>query len=183
MRAAYHTHGMVSVMKLCGIGALLLALFMSSTACTFKKKEVRTVQLGDKAEIGPFIYRAFDTRWPISLGDRNARDRFFTLRISVLNSGAVDATIPSFEVVDDQGNSFPEITDGTSVDSWLGLSRKVGVAQTEQGSIVFDVPPKHYRLRVADENDNFMYIDIPLNLNSEEPDQKKLTDSAPPPTK
>lgn len=181
MCISYYVRGMVSLMKLYAIGALLLTLYVSSTACTFKRKEVRTIQFGETAEIGPFIYRAFETQWPISLGDRNARDRFFTLRISVLNSGSVEATIPSFEIVDDQGNSYPEIADGTGVEGWLGVSRKVGVAQTEQGSIVFDVPPRHYRLRVADENDNFMYIDIPLNLNSEEPAQKKLFDTTAPP--
>jgi hypothetical protein len=165
-------------MRLCAIAALLLTLFVS-TACTFKRKEVRTVQLGEKAEIGPFIYRAFETQWPIALGDRNAKDRFFTIRLSILNSGSAETTIPSFEIVDDQGNSYPEVSDGTAVEGWLGITRKVGVAQTEQGSIVFDVPPKHYRLRVADENDNFMYIDIPLNLNSEEPAQKKLFETAP----
>ena len=170
----FHTRGMVSFMKFNVIGTLMLALLFSSTACTFKKKEVRTVQLGDKAEIGPFIYRAFETQWPVSLGTRNASDRFFILRVSILNAGSADTTIPSFELVDDQGNTYTELNDGTGVDHWLGLTRKVGVAQTEQGSIIFDVAPKHYRLRVADENDNFMYIDIPLNLNSEEPAGKKI---------
>ena len=137
--------------------------------------------MGEKAVIGPFIYQAYETQWPISLGSRAAKDRFFIIRLSILNAGSADTTIPSLEVVDDQGNSFPEQTDGTGVDGWLGLSRKVGAAQTEQGTIVFDVVPKHYRLRVADESDEFMYIDIPLNLNSEEPAQKKLEDTAPPP--
>ena len=48
------------------------------------------------------------------------------------------------------------------------------VAQTDQGNIIFDVAPKHYSLRVADENDNFMYIDIPLNLTTEMPESKKI---------
>jgi len=165
-------------MRLCAIAALL-TLFIGSNGCTFKKKEVRTVQLGEKAEIGPFIYRAYETQWPISLGDRIASNRFFTIKVSILNSGSADATIPSFDVVDDQGNSYPELSDGAGVERWLGLTRKAGVGQTEQGSVVFDVAPKHYRLRVADENDNFMYIDIPLNLNSEEPAQKRLEESTP----
>jgi hypothetical protein len=164
-------------MKLCAIGALLLTFFVSS-ACTFRKKETRTVQMGEKAVIGPFIYQAFETSWPISLNDRNPKERFFIIRLSILNAGSTETTIPSLEVVDDQGNSYPEVADGAGVDAWLGLSRKVGVAQTEQGNIVFDVAPRHYRLRVADENDDFMYIDIPLNLNSEEPAQKKLSDTA-----
>jgi hypothetical protein len=166
-------------MKLCAIGALLLTLLVTN-ACTFKKKDTRTVEMGEKAVIGPFIYQAFETQWPISLNDRNPKERFFIIRLSILNSGSADTTIPSLEIVDDQGNSYPEVSDGAGVDGWLGISRKVGVAQTEQGNIVFDVAPRHYRLRVADESDNFMYIDIPLNLNSEEPVQKKLSDTTPP---
>jgi|ERR1017187_24260 hypothetical protein len=166
-------------MRNCAITALSLTLFIAFTGCAFKRKDVRTVQMGEKAVIGPFIYQAYDTQWPISLGDRTAKDRFFIIRLSILNSGSADTTIPSLEVVDDQGNSYPEEANGAGVEGWLGLSRKVGTGQTEQGTIVFDVAAKHYRLRAADENDNFMYIDIPLNLNSEEPTAKKLQDTAP----
>jgi hypothetical protein len=165
-------------MRFCAVAALSLTFFISFTGCS-RKKEIRTVQLGEKAVIGPFIYQAFETQWPLSLGDRTPKDRFFTVRVTVLNASSGAATIPSFELIDDQGNSFPEQTDGTGIDGWLGLSRKLPEAQTEQGKIMFDVAPKHYRLRVADENDEFMFIDIPLNLNSEEPDQKKLRDISP----
>lgn len=166
-------------MKHCALIALSLTLFIFSTGCTFKRKEVRTVQLGEKAVIGPFIYQAYETQWPISLGDRTAKDRFFIVRLSILNAGTADTTIPSMDVVDDQGNTYTEDSNGAGVEGWLGLTRKVGVNQTEQGTIVFDVVPKHYRLRVADENDEFMYIDIPLNLNSEEPAYKKIDDTVP----
>ena len=136
--------------------------------------------MGEKAEIGPFVYQAIETHWPMSLEGRNAKERFLIIRVTVLNSGAGDANIPGFEVVDDAGDSYPELVDGAAVDSWLGMSRKLRVANTDQGNIVFDVVPKHYRLKVSDENDNFMYIDIPLNLNSEEPDSKKFGGIAPP---
>lgn len=108
------------------------------------------------------------------LGDRTPRDRYFIIRLSVANSGSSDTRIPSFEVVDDAGNSYPEQADGSGVDKWFGLSRILRVAEAEQGAILFDVPPKHYKLRVADEADNFVYIDIPFNLLSEDPAQKDL---------
>jgi hypothetical protein len=130
--------------------------------------------MGEKAEIGPFVYEAIDTRWPMTLEGRTAKERFFIIHVSIVNIGANPMTVPGFEVVDDNGNSFPEDVDGNGVTDWLGLSRKLPVAQSDQGSIVFDVPPKHYHLRVADENDNFMYIDIPLNLNTEQPESKKM---------
>src|SRR5262249_23510685 len=153
--------------------ACSLTLLVFSSGCT-KRREIRTVGLGEKAEIGPFTYQGIEIRWPMSLAGRTAKDRFFIVRLSIGNAASQEVTIPGFEVVDDAGNSFPEIVDGSGVQNWLGVTRKIGPGQTEQGSIIFDVPPKHYRLRVADENDNFMYVDIPLNLTSEEPDGKKL---------
>ena len=160
-------------MRICAYAALSLALFVVSPGCK-RKKDIRMVQMGEKAEIGPFIYEAIETRWPMTLEGRSPKERFLIIRVSVLNSGGSEATIPEFDVVDDAGNQYPEIVDGTGVHDWLGVARKLAAANTEQGNIVFDVPPKHYRLRVADENDEFMYIDIPLNLNSEEPDRNKM---------
>ena len=151
----------------------LLGLAILSASCS-KKKEIRVVSLGEKAEIGGFVYQAIDTRWPMTLGDRTPKERFFVIRISIRNSGGADATIPAFEVVDDADNSFPESPDGSGVEKWLGMSRKLANGASEQGDILFDVPPKHYRLRVADENDtNFMYVDIPLNLTTEDPSRTK----------
>jgi hypothetical protein len=166
-------------MKLCALVAAIATLLVLFPGCS-KKKEIRVVGLGEKAEIGPFVYQAFDTHWPMTLAGRNPTDRFFIVRVAVLNTGGSDATIPGFEVVDDEGNSHPETIDGSGVENWLGVSRKLPVAQTDLGNIVFDAPPKHYRLRVADENDNFMYIDIPLNLSTEEPDGKIIEGANPP---
>jgi hypothetical protein len=166
-------------MKLSALAAVLLTLLVLSPGCS-RKKDIRTVGLGEKAEIGPFVYQAFETHWPMTLSGRNPKDRFFIVRVAILNSGASDATIPGFEVVDDDGNSHPETIDGTGVDNWLGVTRKLPVAQSEQGNVVFDVPPKHYRLRVADEGDHFMFIDIPLNLTTEEPDSKVIEGASPP---
>jgi len=164
---------MVAFMRICAFVALSLAMLVLSPGCS-RKKEVRIVTMGEKAEIGPFIYQAIETRWPMSVEGRTPKDRLFIIRVSVLNKGAGEMTIPGFEVLDDAGNSFPEVVDGTGIDQWLGVSRKLQPANTDQGNIIFDVPPKHYRLRVADENDSFMYIDIPLNLTTEEPDSKKI---------
>ena len=160
-------------MRISAVAVFSLILLSFTSGCMPKKKEVRIVPLGEKAEIGPFIYQAYETRWLHTLGDRTAKDRFFIIRVSVVNSGSQELTIPSLEVVDDEGNSFPELSDGTGVDKWLGVTRKVGVANTEQGNVVFDVPLKHYRLKVSDDNDNFMYFDVPLSLASEDPNAGK----------
>jgi hypothetical protein len=166
-------------MRLSHVAACSLILLVFSGSCT-RKKEIRTITMGEKAEIGPFIYQAYDTAWPLQLGERTPKDRFFIVHVTVTNSGGGNVNIPTLEVIDDQNRSYPELGDGTGVEKWLGLSRSIQPAEMAQGSVVFDVPPKHYRLRVADESDNFMYIDIPLNLNSEAPDRAPLEAPAAP---
>ena len=160
-------------MSVRALSVVSMMLLLVSAGCT-RKKEIRTAQMGDKAEIGPFTYEAIETRWPMSLEGRSAKDRFLIVHISIFNSSGEDQNIPGFEVVDDSGNIYPESADGTGVQQWLGVVRKLPASQTEEGNIVFDVPPKHYNLKVADPNDNFMYIDIPLNLTTEEPESKKI---------
>jgi hypothetical protein len=72
-------------------------------------------------------------------------------------------------LVDDAGKVYNELPDGTGVLRWLGVVRSVEPAQTEQGSIVFDAPPVHYRLRLTDETDKEdIYVDLPLNFMHEQ---------------
>jgi hypothetical protein len=158
--------------------ACLAALLILASGC-IRKKNIRMVAMGEKAEIGSFSYQAMETRWPMSLAGRPAKDRFLIVRVNIANTAQSEMTVPGFDVVDDSGNSVPELLDGNGVDDWLGVSRTLAVGGAQHGSIVFDVPPRHYRLRVADENDNFMYIDIPFNLSTEEPESKKVEGVAP----
>jgi hypothetical protein len=40
-----------------------------------------------------------------------------------------------------------------------------------QGNVVFDVPPRHYKLKVTDETgDHIAYIDIPLSFGADTPE-------------
>ena len=147
-------------------GALILLIFSGS--CT-KKKTVRTVEMGEQAIIGPYRYKAYETLWPLSLGERIPKDRFLVVKLTVENDVDQHSTIPSIDLVDDAGNVIPELSDGTGVEHWLGMVRTLTKDQQVDGTVVFDVAPRQYMLRVADDTDEFMYIRIPLNLNSEAP--------------
>ena len=47
---------------------------------------------------------------------------------------------------------------------------RVKPAESAQGNLLFDAPPAHYKLRIADENeDHVAYIDIPLSFGAEAP--------------
>jgi hypothetical protein len=100
---------------------------------------------------------------------RTPANRFYVMTISVSNSSSDDLPIPGLTLVDDSGREYPEAADGTNVPNWLGVIRKVGAAQTEQGNILFDAPAQHYRLRLTDDGDaKELSIDVPLTYVHEQ---------------
>jgi hypothetical protein len=164
-------------------GFTLLSLTLAGCSRSSKNQPV-IFAAGDKATVGPLVFSVTDTERTQALGDdpntaRTAQNRFYLVKVSVLNSGGEDQPIPAMTLVDDQGQSYPELADGTNVPNWLGVVRKVGPAQTEQGIVVFDAPTKHYRLRLTDPFDEKeISIDIPLDFAHEQ----SLQGAAPPPT-
>jgi hypothetical protein len=166
--------------------ALVCLAFVIGGCFSSTKKGVIVAGAGEKATVGPLTYSVIDTEIVPQLGEdpvtaRTPKNRFFLLKISASNSGNDDATIPGLVLVDDSGEEYMEVGDGANVPNWLGVVRKVGGAQTEQGTIVFDAPAKHYRLRVSDETDpKDIFIDVPLTYVHEQMKQLKTSpDSAP----
>ncbi|HWF07463.1 MAG TPA: DUF4352 domain-containing protein [Bryobacteraceae bacterium] len=140
---------------------------------------------GDKATIGPLVYNMTDGEFTQQLGDdpnsaRAAQNRFYLLRLSVSNSGNEDKPIPAMMLVDDDGTAYNELSDGAGIPNWLGVVRKVGAAQTEQGYVAFDVPLKHYRLRLNDPLDEReVAIDVPFSFVHERGSNLLSTPAAP----
>lgn len=153
----------------------LLAAALVLTACTRKPPQARTYPLGEKITLGHLIYAAYETQWLPQIGTapfaRIPQNRFFLVRIAVTNSGGESAASPNLSVVDDNGNSYPELSDGNGVPQWIGYIRQISQADTLQGNLVFDVPPRHYRLRVTDpDGQRAALIDLPLEFAPETPD-------------
>jgi hypothetical protein len=131
--------------------------------------------MGERVTVGSFVYNVFDDQWKTELGEgpdaRIPKDRFFLVHMSVVNGGADEYLVPTISLVDDSGQSYMELSNGDQTPSWLGFLRRVKPAETLQGDIVFDVPPKHYRLRVGDENDRkHEDVDIPLSFGDQAPE-------------
>jgi len=151
----------------------LIALLAAGCSSLSKKQPV-VVPAGEKATVGPLIYSVIDTEVLPQLGDdpntaRRPQNRFYLVTVSVSNSSTEDLPIPALTLVDDSGKEFNEVVDGTNVSNWLGVIRRVGAAQTEQGTILFDAPAEHYRLRLTDDADeNQLSIDVPLNFVHEQ---------------
>jgi hypothetical protein len=69
------------------------------------------------------------------------------------------------------GNTYNEISDGTGVPQWISYLRNVKPAESAQGNVLFDAPPRHYKLKIQDEDsEKAALIDIPLNFGAESPD-------------
>ena len=160
--------------------AITLLAFLAGCS-SVPKKESQTFPAGEKVVVGPLTYNVIDTQIFTQLGDdpstaRNPQNRFYEITIAVSNSASDDLAIPGLTLVDDSGREYPELADGTGLQKWLGVVRRVGSAQTEQGNILFDAPAAHYRLRLSDETDDKQfYADIPLNFVHEQ--YKGITDA------
>jgi len=173
MRAAFVFVWLYSISLFSAVSLLALALTGCSGLSSSKNRSV-IIAAGDKATIGSLVYTITDTERRQQLGDdpsaaRTHQNRFYLIKVSISNSGGDEQPIPAMTLVDDAGQSYSELADGTNVPNWLGVVRKVGPAQTEQGVVAFDAPAKHYHLRLNDPFDEKeIAIDVPLDFVHEQ---------------
>jgi hypothetical protein len=151
---------------------LPLVLALSLASCSAPQVKMRTANLGDRIEVGHIIYTVFDTQWLTQIGQgvdaKIPQNRYFLIRLSAANSSSSPVMIPAATIEDDDGKTYNEISYDVGAPNWLGMLREVKTAEAAQGNIAFDVPPRHYKLRISDENEqNPVLVDIPLSLGSE----------------
>jgi len=130
--------------------------------------------MGERVHAGKLIYNVFETQWLTQLGQgpaaRVPQNRFFLVRVSVVNSGGAEVLVPTMQLVDEGGQTHPELSNGEEVPQWIGFLRHAQPAENLQGNVIFDVPPRRYKLRVMDEKEEReALIDIPLSFDSEMP--------------
>lgn len=153
----------------------LALLFVSSCSSPPPPEESKTYPAGEQVTLWPLTYNVVDSRILPRLGDdpataRFPQERFYLVQITVSNSGATDDSIPAFALVDDSGKVYNEVTDGSGVPDWLGLVRSVKAHDQAKGTILFDAPAKHYRLRLSEQFATpEISIDLPLNFTHESP--------------
>jgi hypothetical protein len=162
------------LMRLLACLAVAVTLLLTGSCSSAEKFPVRTYQMGEKINIGPLTYTVFETQWLTHLGadvnQRLPKHRFFLIRISVMNSGGSELTAPNLSIVDDNNNAYEELADGEGVPQWIGYLRMLKPADSAQGNVIFDAPPRRYKLKVADETgERTALIDIPLSFNAEVP--------------
>ena len=151
----------------------VMALFL--TSCAVKRDPGNKIsELGTRVEAGHLTYTVFETQWLTQIGSADAarvpKNRFLLVRLTAVNSGSEELLVPNMTLQDDQGNIVDELSDGDGVSQWLGYVRKVRPADSISGNVVFDAEPKHYHLRLTDENgEKAAIVDLPLNFNAETP--------------
>jgi hypothetical protein len=162
--------------------ALLLAslLLLTATVGCFRDKKRRaegSSPMGSPVYVGPLTVTALESEWKESLdtgsGTREPKNRFLLIRVTATNGGGAEAALPLLNLVDSKGNTYLEEDKGEGVPTWLGLLRILRPAQTEDGHLLFDVPPASYKLRVTTggdpEQEMSALIDIPFRLESLQP--------------
>jgi hypothetical protein len=161
------------------VSAIALPLCLAAvwlTGCSSEPAESapRQYSMGEKIPVGGLTFTVFETQWATHFRDgveaRIPQNRFFLIRLNVVNGGIGEAAIPTFTVQDDNGHTYEELSDGDGVPQWMGYLHNVKPADFAQGNILFDAPPGHYKLKVSDGQKHVALVDIPLSFGAETPD-------------
>jgi hypothetical protein len=153
--------------------AFLCLLGTCLAGCGGDSAAIRTYGTGERVPTGALVYSVYDTHWYLTLGPpaspRVPVNRFLVVRMNISNNGATESSVPTLSLIDDDGQVINELADGTGVPDWMGTIRKIRPVESEKGTIAFDAPPRHYKLRVADESDQIVaYINLPLTVTTDE---------------
>ncbi len=135
--------------------SLLLALAFSNGCGKATETRLKTYRMGEKVWAGAFSYEVTDSEWRRELGQgptaKTPTFRFLAVHLSVFNNSSKDLVLPPLALVDDNDRLHTEFSDALADTQWLGLNRSVRGNESITGKLIFDVPPGHYRLRVADQ--------------------------------
>lgn len=169
--------------------SLLAGCLLALAGCSQSRREPRlaTFPIGTQVVATPLIYTVVDTNWVAELdtpnGPRLPKNRFMVVTMTVTNSGGAESGVPLLSLVDSKGNVYMEEQKGDGVTQWLGFLRVVKAAETDQGRILFDVPPGAYKLRVSSggdpEEERAALVDIPF-MAEKDPSVGTVQPTAPP---
>jgi hypothetical protein len=153
----------------------LFTVLSSQTACLNPAPPVNVYRMGEKVQVGPLIYNVFETKWQAQIGEgaqaRTPAHRFLIMRLTVVNSGAEELSVPPFKLTDESGRIYEESMEGQGIPSWLGMIRNLKPADSLDGNVVFDVEPKSYKLKLDDgsESGKVQMVELPLQFESNKP--------------
>ncbi len=136
--------------------AALVVALTGLAACGGRKADA-VHGMGSPVVTGDLSYTVYHTEWRDELqgdsGPRKPQHRFLLVTVSITNNGPEDATAPLLTVIGKDGKETLELDKGEGVPQWMGLLRRIRSTQTETGTLLFDVPPGDYTLRVSSGGD------------------------------
>lgn len=153
--------------------ALIAAAFLSLTGCPDAKStaEQRVYQMGERVDVGGVVYTVLESEWRASIGEGSdeiiPKNRFLILRVTITNGTGTPANLPFLTVENAKQESTMEVDNAKPVAGWMGLVRVVAAAQTEEGKMVFDVPPGNYKVRVSNgsgDSEVTRLVEVPYNV-------------------
>jgi Domain of unknown function (DUF4352) len=160
------------------------AMLLTSCGESETTGPVRTYGMGERVTLGHIVYVVYETQWLTQLGSgveaHVPKQRYFLVRMSAVNGSNKDVIVPNFSLEDDNGNTYPELGGDAAqgVPQYIGYLRRVRPAESAQGHALFDAPPRHYKLKIMDEDsEKTAYIDIPLSFTSESPEVPMVGDT------
>ncbi len=168
---------------------LLTGSLIALAGCSQSRRSpmLATFPIGTQVTTAPLVYTIVDANWEAELGTpdgpRLPKNRFMVVTLTVTNSGGGEAGVPLLSLVDSRGNTYMEEQKGDGVTQWLGFLRVMKPAETDQGQILFDVPPGAYKLRLSSggdpEQEKAALVDIPF-MAEKDPSVATPQPAAPP---
>jgi len=135
---------------------------------------IGTFPMGERVQVGSLIYTVLEANYKSQLVDDPAasapKNRFLLIKMTITNAGKDDAPIPQMVLVNGAGENIHELNEiKEELPGWFGgILRRMKAAQTETGTIAFDVPLAAYKLRVTDggdiDNERYAFIEIPVQI-------------------
>lgn len=156
------------------IGRLTVATvaLLCLSACPDPKAaaESRVYQMGERVDVGGVVYTVLESEWRAAIGEGAEamipQNRFLILRVTITNGAGQAANVPFLRLEGGKEETM-EVDNAKALAGWMGLVRIIPPAQTEEGKLVFDVPPGSYKLRVSNgsgDNEITRLVDIPYNV-------------------
>jgi hypothetical protein len=154
-------------------GILLAACLLALSACNKGAGEGGAVyQMGEKVALGSMTFSVLESEWRTEIGEgltaQAPKHRFLILRLAATNGGGAQQDIPFLNLENAKKETFPEVSDVKGLARWFGMIRLVNPAATEEGLLVFDVPPGPYLLRVVgrvNDEEISRLVEIPYSLS------------------
>jgi hypothetical protein len=151
-----------------GLGLGAIALAACGGGSTGANANATLYRMGQRAEAGPLVYNVLETEWLSAIGTRLPKNKFLSVRLTILNSGNTERSVPLLSLVDNKGKEVLESSEGEGLEEWLGILRNLAATETVQGRLLFDVPQDNYKLIVTDGgepgSEKTALVDMPLRL-------------------